>query len=69
MKALNSVLVRPLQIIQSCIFAILDGICSSEDTDDLETFLSSIEWKLPDVRYEYGKRLHYLNPPRLPHPC
>ena len=48
---------RPLrahpQVIQSCIFAILDGICSSEDTDDLETFLSSIEWRLPDVRFSY----------------
>jgi hypothetical protein len=48
-------------LIQSCIFALMDGICSSQDTEDLETFLASIEWKLPDVRFDYD-----VSPPPPP---
>lgn len=52
-------------VIQSCIFAILDGVCSGEDTDDLETFLGSIEWRLPDVRFSYGKLCAFFEPVSL----
>ena len=36
-------------VIESCVFAILRDVCSSEDTEDTETFIRSIEWRLPDV--------------------
>lgn len=39
--------------ITACLFAALDGLCSEVDSEDVETFLRSIEWKLPDVRFDY----------------
>lgn len=43
-------------VIMSCFFAMTQGFCSNADTDDLETFLRSVEWRLPDVRFEYDVR-------------
>lgn len=41
-------------VIVSCVFALLQGFCGTDDTNDLDAFLSSIEWKLPTVRFDWS---------------
>ena len=42
------------QIIISCIFNNIETFCpGAKDDDDLDTFLREVQWKLPNVRWDY----------------
>ena len=42
------------EIILSCIFNNIETFCpGAKDDDDLDTFLREVQWKLPNVRWDY----------------
>lgn len=47
--------------LHACVFSLLDPICGGTNTDELEITLRSVEWKIPDVRFDYT-----VNPPPPP---
>ena len=51
------------QVITACIFAMANGMCKNSASDELVTFLSDVQWKLPDIRWDYGKK-RVSNPPQ-----
>lgn len=42
------------EIILSCVFNNIETFCpGAKDDDDLDTYLREVQWKLPDVRWDY----------------
>ena len=39
--------------LHACVFRLLDPLCNSVDSTELEVTLKSVEWKIPDVRFDY----------------